>query len=81
MASMEPVYLECPLCGQTYQYGPQTYEGRPLSKYGITVCSSCFEGNHDGWAPRREKQILEILRERDLPVPERNKLGLLPRGD
>ena len=68
----------CPVCGEQYQYGPHKYEGHRLEAYDMRVCDWCEAGNHDGWAPHNEGTILEHLKARNLPEPERLKNGMLP---
>lgn len=62
------------------KWGPHLYEGLYIPRYGITVCRKyCYEGNWDGWAPHHEEKIIATLREKKLPIPERNEKGWLPR--
>ncbi len=76
----EKIMLNCDTCGNPYQEGPHRYEGHKLHRYGgIMVCDGCWQGNHDGWNPHFEPILLGILKEKGLPVPERNEQGLLPR--
>jgi len=75
------VKLNCELCGSEYQHGPEVYEGHKLELYGdIFCCDICWQGNWDGWGPDPEKLLLKILKEKELPVPERNAKGWLPRN-
>ena len=39
----------------------------------------CLVVNWDGWNPRYEETLLNRVKEKGLPVPERNSKGLLPR--
>ena len=71
---------KCDICGSSYQHGPHRYEGHRLELYGdIFACDPCWQGNHDGWAPHHENVLLAYLDKKDLPVPLRNRKGLLPR--
>ena len=73
--------FECDVCGSEYQHGPGRYEGHVLGLYGgVACCDTCWQGNWDGWNPHDEKRILEICKERNVPVPKRNSKGWLPRG-
>jgi hypothetical protein len=69
----------CGVCNAQFQFGPHIYDGKHLSRYGLTVCSGCYSGNYDGWGPMAEKQLLAHLAAKGLPVPERNAAGWLPR--
>ena len=68
----------CPVCGERYQFGPHSYEGHRLEAYDMRVCDGCEVGNHDGWAPHHEATLLEHLKTRNLPEPERLENGMLP---
>lgn len=79
--SEEKFMCKCDVCGQPYQHGPHHYQGHALALYGdIFACNSCWTGNHDGWAPHREEALIAHLQRQDIPVPERNEKGRLPRG-
>lgn len=75
------IYKNCGICGKEVRRGPHRYEGKILNRYGnILCCESCYEGNWDGWNRLdREPRLLKILEEKNLPIPERNENGLLPR--
>jgi hypothetical protein len=75
----EKFMYKCDLCEQQYQQGPHRYEGHTLKLYGITICDSCWNGNHDGFSPHYDKILLEHLRKNNFLVPERNIHGWLPR--
>ena len=75
----EKFMFTCDLCGGSYQMGRHKYDGKQIPRYKLGVCSMCYEGNWDGWAPHYESKILLHLKEKNLPVPERNDNGLLPR--
>ena len=59
--------------------GPNRYDGKYIPRYKINVCMTCYEGNWDEWAPGCENKLIAHLRAEGLPIPERNKKGLLPR--
>lgn len=47
--------------------------------YAFTVCTGCYRGNWDGWAPAYEDAILAHLAGRGVDEPARNSSGWLPR--
>lgn len=71
--------VRCATCGREFQMGPGRYEGRHVPRYQVDVCETCYSGNLDGWAPHFEDKLLAVLREKKLPIPERNAKGWLPR--
>lgn len=76
----EKFMFRCGVCGKKYQHGLHRYEGHKLDLYGgIFCCDLCWEFNWDGWAPHHERVLLKHLKEKGLPVPERNAKGWLPR--
>ena len=72
-------YSKCDLCDSPFQYGPHQYDGKFIPKYKITVCMNCYSNNWDGWAPHYEEKLIENLKKNQLPIPERNVNGWLPR--
>lgn len=70
---------ECFMCGEKYQMGPHIYNGEIIHKYGIGVCRNCYTANWDGWAPHHEEKLIAHLKRMNLPIPERNDKGRLPR--
>ena len=73
--------IPCPICGNSFQNGPQRYEDHRLHLYGdLYCCNTCWELNWDGWGPAREETVLRHLKEHNLPIPERNEKGWLPRN-
>lgn len=73
--------FSCDVYGRAYQHGPHRYEGHRLALYGNAFCcDSCWTGNWDGWGPREELKLLGILKEKNLPTPQRNEKGWLPRA-
>lgn len=71
--------VRCELCHSEFQFGPHRYDGKHIARYQMTVCRTCYQANHDGWAPAWEERVLAVLKEKGLPVPERNAEGYLPR--
>ncbi len=72
--------IGCPLCGLNYQMGPGRYEGIRLKLYELTVCEKCWDLNWDGWHPDYEEFLIRHMRNKKLPVPDKNEKGYLPRG-
>jgi hypothetical protein len=80
MKKEDPKFMfSCDLCGDSYQMGRHLYDGKQIPLYKLGVCMSCYKGNWDGWASHHEEKIKAHLKEKGLPVPERNDKGLLPR--
>lgn len=79
MANKE-IFIKCDLCGNEFQFGPHIYNGHHISLYNITVCKSCWIGNHDGWAPHLEDKVLANLASEGKPFPDRNTKGWYPRS-
>ena len=76
----EPKFMQtCEVCGGGFQFGPHIYDGHYISAYRLRVCSGCYRGNWDGWAPHFEDAVTKHLRAAGDPLPERNSKGLLPR--
>jgi len=73
------IMFSCQLCGTSYQMGRNKYDGKYIPRYKLGVCKACYEGNWDGWAPHYEEKILANLKTNNLPIPNRNENGLLPR--
>ena len=77
--SDEKFMTNCELCGRSFQFGPQVYDGKVIPRYQLTVCMSCWKGNWDGWNPRHEALLIAHSKAEGLPIPERNEKGWLPR--
>jgi hypothetical protein len=71
--------VKCEVCTSSFQFGPHLYDGKHIPAYGISVCSGCYAGNWDGWAPQFEEAVTVHLRAKGLPIPKRNAKGWLPR--
>lgn len=76
---MEPRIFKCPCCGASFQHGTHRYEGKYIPRYEVLVCRNCYESNREGWA--NDKWLLEHLKSRNIPIPNTNTNGVLPRGD
>ena len=72
------ITAECEVCKKTVSNGHGNYDLKQCHGYEMWVCSNCFDGNRDGWAPHHEPTVLAHLQTKGLPIPERNLLGLLP---
>ena len=73
------ILIKCFICDKQFQFGNHHYEGHPSPKYDIMVCNSCWQGNWDGWASQYEEKLLSHLKNNNLPEPQRNSKGWLPR--
>lgn len=78
MTTFKHMY-KCDLCKNDFQHGPHRYEGHLCKLYDIVVCDTCWESNWDGWNPRHEDFLIRHLKEKGMPIPERNSKGWLPR--
>lgn len=74
------IFNNCELCGKQYQSGPHLYEGRHSKLFDIWVCQICWDANWDGWSPTLEEKLVNHLKKKGLPIPERNSKGWFPRG-
>lgn len=70
----------CEICDRNFQFDQHRYDGLKNQTYGIMVCLSCHDANWDGWRPDLEPLLTKKLMEKGVPLPQRNKNGLLPRG-
>jgi hypothetical protein len=71
--------ITCDVCGNDVRYEPHRYNARRNQTYDIMVCDICYQANWDGWAPQYEDRVTRKLKERGVPLPQRNEHGLLPR--
>ena len=75
----EKLMFPCDLCSKMFQMGPHIYDGKFIVRYQLSVCKSCWDNNWDGWGPYLERRLIAHLRAKDIPVPERNAKGWIPR--
>ena len=75
---MSPHMMLCFACNREFQYGPTIYNGKVIKRYEINACLECLGNNWDGWSPDIEKRLIKHLKEKGIPVPERNQHGWLP---
>ena len=80
MAKEFKYFYTCHMCGVEYQMGLHIYDSKHIATYKLDVCKSCYVGNWDGWAPHYEEKLIAHLKEKSIPVPERNEKGWYPRG-
>lgn len=79
-AKIKPtIIMRCFACGGEFQFGPHIYAGKHIPAYKVTVCTTCYSANWDGWAPVYEPEILKHLKAEGIVVPLRNAGGWLPR--
>lgn len=70
----------CDMCDSVFRFGHHAYHGKAIMEYQMIVCRTCWDGNWDGWNPRYEAKLETHLKQRGIPLPERNEKGLYPRG-
>jgi hypothetical protein len=75
----ETKMCSCELCKKQFQFGHNRYDGTYIPRYQITVCTSCWNANLDGWAPDLEGRLITHLQQKGIAIPERNCNGWLPR--
>lgn len=73
------IYETCFCCEKEYQFSFGIYYGKHIPRYKINVCMLCYQGSHDGWSPRHETKLIQHLKSNDMPIPEKNSKGYLPR--
>jgi len=78
--SKEKFMLQCFMCGKEFQFSPHIYAGTHIPAYNITVCDTCYGMNSDGWHPDYTAKLIAHLKKENLPIPERNENGWLPRN-
>jgi len=77
---VDPKFVgQCFMCGREQQIGPHRYAGRYIQRYRIRVCQTCYDANHDGWAPEYEEKLIAHLGKEGLETPKRNQAGWFPR--
>lgn len=78
---MEPDSLTttCFCCGTKLHFAPGSDAGQVIERYGIVVCTKCFDANASGWKPEHEEKLLRHLQHSWVALPTRNANGLLPR--
>ena len=74
----EKIMCACDVCGKSFHFGHNRYDGHKNVTYNIMVCCECKRGNHDGWAPQFEEKVTKNLIQKRHPLPKRNAKGWLP---
>ncbi|SEL65035.1 hypothetical protein SAMN05428989_2155 [Pseudoxanthomonas sp. GM95] len=69
----------CFCCDQTLHFAPDADQGQVIERYGIVVCTPCFQSSAAGWKPKHEPKLLLQLQQSRIAPPVRNPQGLLPR--
>ena len=71
--------VRCDICGGKFYQGMGYYPLRKVGGYELFCCQICYDGNWDGWNPRREPRLLARLKELGVEPPPRLANRLLPR--
>jgi hypothetical protein len=71
----------CFFCNKDFQHGNHIYDGEFIRSYDVIACKKCWDGNWDGWVGRNAERLIEHLKSKNIPVPERNEKGWIPRGN
>jgi hypothetical protein len=69
----------CFCCDTKLYFAPDSDAGCVIERYGIVVCTTCFESSAGGWSAEHEPRVLQQLQLSRLAPPARNAQGLLPR--
>ncbi len=75
----ESLTAACFCCDTKLHFTPDSDAGQVIERYGVVVCTPCFQANAAGWAPRYEEKLLRHLQRSHIAPPARNASGLLPR--
>lgn len=75
----EPPTAACFCCDTKLHFTPDSDAGQVIERYGVVVCTPCFQANADGWAPKYEEKLLRQLQRSHIAPPARNASGRLPR--
>jgi len=59
---------DCLLCKRSFQFGPDTYDGKLIKAWGIMVCNACYRGNWDGIVPARYPHLMAHLKSEGITV-------------
>lgn len=77
--SLDSLTAACFCCDQKLHFAPDSDAGQVIERYGIVVCTPCFQSSASGWQPQYEPKLLQQLKRSRIPPPARNARGLLPR--
>jgi len=70
---------DCFCCDTKLHFAPDSDPGHVIERYGIVVCTPCFQASASGWIPKYEEKLLDQLQRSRIAPPVRNPHGLLPR--
>jgi hypothetical protein len=76
---MKESKTKCDICERLFQFGPGRYKGKHIEHYQMTLCNSCYKVNWAGFGPGLEAQFVSHLKNKGIPLPERNEQGQYPR--
>ena len=79
MRQAHVLMFPCDICGTRCKAGAGVHGYQKIPGYDLTVCKSCFQKNHDGWAPVHEEAFENHLELKGIPLPTRNTQGRYPR--
>jgi hypothetical protein len=60
--------VECFLCKQSFRFGPQVYDGRPVRPRGIMICRTCNDTGSSGLVPGAYPRLVPYLRSKGLKI-------------
>jgi hypothetical protein len=66
--------IECFLCQRQFKFGRGAYHGRGVRAWGISICQTCENVNHDGLVPGSHPRLVEHLKSKGIEI-RRNKSG------
>ena len=79
MRHAQVLTFPCDICAVRCKAGAGVHGYQKIPGYDLTVCKSCFQNNHDGWAPVHEEAFENHLELKGIPLPTRNTQGRYPR--
>jgi len=72
--------VECFLCHEGFEFGPQRYDGHHISTWGVALCDKCYRKNRDDVVTDGYPKLVEHLDARGVAVRRNERGGLiLPR--
>lgn len=69
----------CFLCRAQHPSHPGDYHFPFIKIYQFNICPGCYAANWDGYSPSYDGIIIDHLKAKGLPIPERNAKGWFPR--
>jgi len=79
MRQAHPLIFPCDICGNACKAGAGVHGYQKIAGYALTVCKSCFQNSHEGWARAHEEAFEMHLELKGIPLPPRNPNGWYPR--